>query len=362
MPALSKSRFMAGIQCIKRLWLTIHEPHAAELVPDEQQLWLFEHGHKVGEAARTALGPGPVIPASPTNKALQAARTQQAVATGEPRIFEAAFQHDDVFVAVDALDFVNHGWTVVEVKSSTKLKPEHVVDVAIQVHVLRGCGLEVGMAEVMHLNPDHRHPDTNPLFRRVPVRDEVAALLPMVPEQLNEMQKALKGPEPRVSTGAQCTRPYNCPFLRRCNSPVPRNHVSELYAIRRNRVDKLIEQGFDNIAQLPATTKLSKVQQRQRRAVIENKTVVEPGLGRVLDALEGPLGFLDFETVGVPLPIWEGTRPWEQVPVQFAAWVEREDGAVVTHHPFLASGRDPQTGPAPTFLSDLTRMGGMSPV
>jgi hypothetical protein len=49
---LSKSRYMAGLQCSKRLWWTIHEPNAQELIPDSVQQGLFDRGHKVGELAR----------------------------------------------------------------------------------------------------------------------------------------------------------------------------------------------------------------------------------------------------------------------------------------------------------------------
>jgi hypothetical protein len=47
---LSKSKFIAGWQCLKRLYLEVHQP---ELVgePDEQTMAVFEQGHEVGRWA-----------------------------------------------------------------------------------------------------------------------------------------------------------------------------------------------------------------------------------------------------------------------------------------------------------------------
>lgn len=51
-------------------------------------------------------------------------------------IFEASFIADQVFVAVDALERLGSGFKIVEVKSTTSQKEEHIPDAAIQTHVL----------------------------------------------------------------------------------------------------------------------------------------------------------------------------------------------------------------------------------
>jgi hypothetical protein len=57
-----------------------------------------------------------------------------------------------------------------------------------------------------------------------------------------------------------------------------------------------------------------------------------------------PLAFLDFETVGLAIPVWNGCHPYDAVPVQFSCDVV-EAGGRVTHHAWLAEGpEDP--GPA----------------
>ena len=64
-----------------------------------------------------------------------------------------------------------------------------------------------------------------------------------------------------------------------------------------------------------------------------------------------PLAFLDFETVGLPIPIWNGCHPWDQVPVQFSCQVE-DAGGRVTHHEWLAEGPG---DPRPALAQRLIR-------
>ncbi|NJD68754.1 MAG: hypothetical protein C3F12_14090 [Candidatus Methylomirabilota bacterium] len=52
---LSKSRIMAGLQCHKRLWWTVHEPAAPELQPDEIVKAAMDRGARVTEIARTVV-------------------------------------------------------------------------------------------------------------------------------------------------------------------------------------------------------------------------------------------------------------------------------------------------------------------
>ena len=49
---LSKSKYVAGLQCHRRLWLEFHEPDAPELEPTAAVQAIFDQGHLVGELAR----------------------------------------------------------------------------------------------------------------------------------------------------------------------------------------------------------------------------------------------------------------------------------------------------------------------
>lgn len=337
-PWLSKSKYLAGVQCSKLLWWTVHEPDSPELVGDDGLQAIFARGHRVGELARGHV-PGGVLIDVP-HRALDArvAATAKALAEGARAVYEASFFEDGIFVAVDILERRRGGFVLVEVKATLDVKDEHLPDVAVQLHVLRRAGIPVRRAEVMHLNRECHHPDLSNLFLRENVTARVRGHLRAVPKQAETMLSALGGSLPEVATGPHCHAPYECPFIERCWPTLPEHHVSTLYRIRANRVEKLVTDGIETLHELPKKFALSGPARRQVRSVKTGKLVVERGLRRALKALKLPIAFLDFETVNPAIPAWPGCRPYEQVPVQFSCHVLSDHGMV--HHAWIADGPD----------------------
>ncbi|HEX5530828.1 MAG TPA: DUF2779 domain-containing protein [Methylomirabilota bacterium] len=335
---LSKSRILAGLQCAKQLWWRVHEPGAPELVADPMREAAFARGRRVGEVARKHVSGGVLIdlPHDAYEARLEATRT--ALAAGAPVIYEASFRADSVYVAIDILERGADGrFCATEVKSTTSVKEAHLADVAIQAHVARRAGLPVRRMEIMHLNRACTYPDLGNLFVRADVTAEGEARLLTLPGEVGGLLAMLAGPCPEVATGPHCTRPRECPFLERCWPPRPEHHVSTLYRQQASALAALYEQGYHTIFDLPEDTALTATADRQRRAVQAGRMIVEPGLGRALRACASPVAFLDFETAGLPIPVWNGCHPWDALPVQWSC--HREDGAGgLAHHAWLADG------------------------
>jgi hypothetical protein len=253
-------------------------------------------------------------------------------------IYEASFRASGVFVAVDILKREDRGYRLIEVKSSTSVKEHHIADVAVQAHVLRQNGLEVSGIEVMHLNRACTYPDLSNLFLRTDVTEAARAVEQNVPKWIAEQLAMLQGSLPDVRIGPQCKAPYECPFIARCRSTLPHHHVSTLYRWTL----ELDEQGLQTIHDLPEDTPLGPIQDRQRRAVQEGRMIVEPTLRKALELFISPLAFLDFETVSLAVPVWQGCHPYDQVPVQFSCHVRDVDDGIM-HHEWLANGpQDPR--------------------
>jgi len=339
---LSKSRYLSGLQCHKQLWWRVHEPEAPELSPTPGQQNLFAQGREVGERARGHVPGGELIDLPFYQYDNKVTATREALKRGRPAIYEAWFLAHDTYVGVDILERTSRGYTVIEVKASNSRKPEHLPDAAVQVHVLRGAGLQVERAEVMHLNPECRYPDLSNLFIREDVTALVEGALIGVPDELAAQQRMLEGPLPDVPIGEHCTRPYDCPFIERCWPKVPDHHVSKLYRIERKRALELEADGYATIYDLPSDLELSVIHARQVKAVQTGRMVVERTLPKALAQFASPLAFLDFETVSLAIPRWPGCRPWQQVPVQFSVHVE-ERGRGLVHHQWIAEGpEDPR--------------------
>ncbi len=340
---LSKSRFTAGLQCHRQLWWRVHEPGAPELTPDPLQQAVFDQGTRVGEFARGYLPGGTLIDRPYTDVEGKLADTRAALASDTPAIYEASFRADGIFVAVDILVRDGAGWRIVEVKSSTSVKDEHLPDVAVQVHVLRRSGLTVTGADVMVLNRDCTHPDLSDLFQRTDVGARVEPLLADVPRLAGAQIAMLAGPLPEVPVGPHCRAPYACPFLARCWPETPAHHVSTLFRVRNGGAE-LLARGWDTLHDLPDDLRLNPQADRQRRAVRAGRLLVEGDLAGALARFAGPLAFLDFETVNPAIPLWPGCHPYDQVPAQFSCHRETPAGGL-EHAAWLPEGPgDPRPG------------------
>jgi hypothetical protein len=333
---LSKSRFVTGWQCHRLLWWKVHEPNAVELQPSKVLEDLFNQGRQVGEVARTKYPGGVLIDLPHTQYRQRVAATRQAIADGAPAIFEASFEHDGTFVAIDVLEKVAGGYKIVEVKSSTSLKKEHIPDVAIQACVAAANGLEIKATAVMHLNKECHHPDLSNLLATADVAAEVARIAGNVMDEVERQKKMLQGPIPERTIGPHCRDPHDCPFMARCWPSDPW-HISQLYNVGGKKVEGYLHRGIKTFNDLPANEKLQFTQRRQIKAVRENRLIVESTLARELEPFTGRLGFLDFETIQRAIPVWPGMKPWEQTPAQFSYHERLPDGSY-KHEAFLAEG------------------------
>jgi hypothetical protein len=212
-PLLSKSRFLAGLQCPLRLWYQCYEPRlAGEISPAKQAL--LETGHRVGRLA-TRLYPGGILIEEDYRHHDQAVHTTAALMQ-DPEVqalYEAAFLFDGVRVRVDILGRdATDGWNMIEVKSSTSVKKIHCSDVALQYYVLDGCGVAPNTTGILHLNNqyvyDGHELNLDSLFtfsdlteNAVGLQTEVAALL----NDFNTMLAAEQAPD--IKPSRHCLRP-----------------------------------------------------------------------------------------------------------------------------------------------------------
>ena len=352
---LSKSRYLAGLQCHRQLWWRVHDAHAPELRAGPGLQAIFDTGHRVGERARQEFPDATLIDLDHRNPGAAVEATRRAIAEGAPVILEASFIEDHIFVAVDVLSKEADGWVVTEVKGTAGVKAQHIPDAAVQAHVVERAGLPVARIELMHLNREHRHPDQGSLFRRADISEQVAALRGGIDLQATAQLQMLESGVPEVEAGARCTSPYPCPFLARCNDPLPEHSIEDLHRIGQKKLGELRDDGIDTVDQIPSDYPLTDIQRRHREAILQNEMVVVPGLQAALAACRYPIAMLDFETIGLTLPVWDGCSPFDKVPVQFSVHTIDEDGEV-SHQAYLADGEgDPRASVAEALVPALDR-------
>ena len=341
-PQLSKTRFMAGLKCLKRLYLECYDRDLADPAGETQQA-IFDTGTGVGELARERFPSGQLVEEKYFEHSQAVRTTETALADASvPAIFEGGFAFEKIRIRVDILKRnEDESFDLIEVKSTTSAKSEHIPDVGVQLHVLEGLGIPVRQAHLMHINNAYVYRggayDLEELFSLQDVTEEARKFASDVaPEELVQMWEALdEETVPAVETGSHCTKPYRCPFYGHCHQQVTEHPVSDLPRASRKFLEELKESGIEDIREIPADhVGLNAIQQRVRDCVVADSTFVSPELPSKLREINFPVSFLDFETFNPALPVYVGTRPYQPVPFQWSLHIKYRSGHM-THEEFL---------------------------
>jgi len=333
---------MAGLQCSRRLWLTVHEP------PDwtkAESGSVKEIGTKIGEKAHLLFPGGILIEELPWQHAEAVARTNAFMSDKSvTAIFEAAFEHGGLRIRVDVLERLPRGrWGLREVKSSSSVKQHYLDDIAVQVRVLQEIGIKLGSVELIHIDNEYvrgkRGVSWQKLFKRVEIKAETANILCSVPDRICELMTCLrKRKEPRIEPSSHCWSPNPCEFYDRCVADKPEDWVAYMPRIKETHLTSLRDSGIESIAAIPEDFPLSHQQRIIRDVLATGRTFVSPDLGRLLETFSPPAFYLDFETVGPALPLYAGTRPFQPIPFQWS--LHRLDAkGNLSHQEFLADGK-----------------------
>jgi len=352
---ISKSKFMAGVQCLKRLYFEVHEPGLAARSGGANQA-IIEQGQGVGLLARQ-LFPGGVEASGSGGLEAAIRSTRELVANSEvPAIFEGAFEHRGVIVKADILQRrkQNH-WRLVEVKSTADLKDQHLEDVAIQSYVLSGSGLKLASVWLAHINREYvltgTEVDPHQFFLLRNLTTRAKNLQPELVIRLRSQFRILALPAPPgVPTGPHCINPVVCEFFFHCNQTLSQDHIGYLPRLNAKTMEQLEEMGVESIHEIPADFELSEFQRRVCTAMQTGQPWFSTELKAEFESLKYPLHFMDFETVNPAIPRFTGMHPYDHIPFQWSVHVQQEPGAAPKHFEFLAMDNG---DPRPAFISSL---------
>ncbi len=341
---ISKSRFVSGIQCEKKLFFDIYRKDLKPIIT-EQQAALFASGHQIGAFAQTVFPGG--IDASPKNYydfSKSILDTKTMIDSGTETIYEAAFSIDGVLAALDILHHTKGERWAIEVKSSTEVKDYHITDASLQYWVMNKSGFKPDKFYLMHINNTYvKQGDIIPaeLFTLADITDLVVSNQDWVTENLDQLKTILEAQvEPVTDIGTHCSNPFSCDYTHHCWKHIPDDSVFTLYS-SRGKSWKLYEQGVLKLVDIPETIKLSHRQQLQVNGLRNGDSYVDQSkITEFISDWVYPLYFFDFETIFPSIPVLDGTRPFQQVPFQYSLHIIYEPGGEPEHMEFLAQPID----------------------
>lgn len=321
---------MAGLNCPRYLWVSVHDPARLPPISAETQA-AFDNGNLIGNLAKKLYSNGIEIDRDNASTV-----TKQMLLKNVP-LFEASFSFASCYCKVDILVPSKDGFDIIEVKGSTSVKEEHLLDVAFQKHVLLNCGLKINNCYLMHINNSYirsREIDVSSLFTIEDISLQVDSLIVDVPSNVTRLLEVLSLPEPNSVLGIDCVDPYSCTVC--CPTSC---EIFDLYRLG-TKVWPLYNTGCRLFSEIPADFKLSEKQQLQVSICTAGKIHIDTlNLNRWLSSLSYPLYYLDFETVNPAVPLWDGCKPYQQIPFQYSLHVVSSDGTI-KHFEYLGSGID----------------------
>lgn len=356
---LSKSKYCKGVQCPKMLWMQMNHPELFdESVMDKKTL---ENGELVGDVARGLFGEYTVVEFGDYPDMLST--TLELVENGTENIAEASFAYEGLFCRVDILrNLGENKFELYEVKSSTHIKDIYYHDVAFQYYVLTKLGYEVTKACLVHVNNKyvrHGELDIQKLFTINDITDDARSRYSEVEGNLKYFADFLDAvDEPELPLGEYCSSPYDCGFFKYCSKDLPTPNVFDVSGMQKKKKIQLYNEGcvsFEDLLQNNTVSEKYKLQMRYEVSdlppLINKESLVE-----FMKQLYYPIYFLDFESFQPAIPLYENSRPYEQIAFQYSLhYIEQEDGQL-HHKEFLAEpGDDPRRKLAEQLCIDISK-------
>ncbi len=328
---------MAGLQCRKRLWFEVNQPLTAPLVATVPMLL-----GRAFDVAVQKLAPGVVISReagmpsaiAETKRVWPSFMADGRAGGGSSVLYQAAFRAGDLAVITDILRRDGAGCGLVEVKASTSVKPEHVVDAAFQAAVLRAAKIPVESVSVGNVDNTFvltRVGEYAGLLKEEDITAAVEARLPEVVEQAAEYLGVMAEHEvPEIDMGPQCFAPYECPFVARCSREAGEGPEYPVDILPRGGkvAAALRAAGYEDLRQVPVSLLDNAVHRKVHAVTVSGVAYLDAVAASSLAALGWPKAYLDFETMGFAVPEVVGTRAYQQWPFQFSLHIEESDGSV----------------------------------
>ena len=329
---ISKSRYVQSYNCSKKLWLHFNKKNmAAEMSLSEKQN--IEEGNEIGRLARKhPMFKGGIL-VDHKNKNIAAEKTKKAI-KNENILFEATFFSENKVAQIDILIRNKRGnFDIIEVKSSSSVKKEHLIDVAFQKKVLREQGLKVDSVYIMHVNSKYVYNtslDLDKFFTIENVNDKINKYYYEINRKINKhINKLNKKTEPNKTVGSFCKSPHKCPFYKYCHKHLTEDSVLNLSRISKDKKKEFRDLKIKNIEDIPENYSLTDKQLVQRKVAKEKINHIENILIKeFIDEIQYPIYHLDFEATNSSIPYLEGTRPNQFIVYQVSIHKEFKDGTI----------------------------------
>jgi len=357
---LSKSDYMLYLK--HPAWLWIKKNHR-ELIPpiDENLQARFDQGHEFEKYVEPLFDPLVCLGFDDFSGYQSLPNeTLKAWEHGAVNVAQGRYVYGQATCIVDLLcRQENASYKLIEIKSSTSQKPEHIFDLAFQKVVLDGAGFHVDKCELAIVNKDYvRNGDIEPeeLVSFIDVTDKVLSKVENTTIRISKALATISNPQmpdPKPEDAKLGSYSDWMKIREQIDPPIEEESIHNLPYMSADKASKLIKDGVSQISDILDYSVLGKSTQKYLRARdIGSCDVDRARLKEFLSQIQYPLHFFDYETSQNLVPVWDGTKPYQQVTFQYSLHIQYEPGGKLDHFEYLH--RD-ISNPIPPLLESLAQ-------
>jgi hypothetical protein len=348
-------------------WLWIKK-HAKTLLPaiDPSTQAIFDAGHEFEQYAEALFSGGVTLGFNDYDEYLSLPeRTTQALEEGMHTIFQGRFEHEQLTFICDVIKVVEGKEVdLIEIKSSTSAKPEHIVDLAFQMVVLEKCGYTVRSISVIHVNNQYvRNGAIDPelITAKTDVTEEVKAQKEITLIKIGEALQTVSLTECPDISPLYADQKFFGEWLeiyKHIKSPKT-GSIYDLCQMDAQTLKNLQVNNITLLEDIPSDFVLKPKQRLQVEALRQgHPTINIEKIRNFLNSLTFPLYFYDYETLSSLVPYFDGLKPYQQLPFQYSVHIIDSPDSELRHEEYLhKDGSNPAQSLTKSLFSHISENG-----
>ena len=342
---LTRQEYCLGVRCPGLLWTLKNSPQS--LSPYSERNIINIHNEEAVKRYTDQLSGITFIGERDVDSAAEI--TRNAIDSGILDISGATFISGALSCRCDLIKRRSDGtYALYLIRAAAHLHQSLCHDASYQVFVLATQGIRVSRVFFVKINTCYveGESDEKELFILENISSRVASLVSGVPGRAKGMLAAAAKKEmPSQPVHNGCFNPSDCENKSRCFACLPEDNVFtvsgvshdikfKLYRRKKYSLEDMIREG----GLAPNQKKLLEMYVNASPPIVDREN-----LKKFLSGLWYPLCFLDFETMQLPFPPFEGIRPFEPCAFQFSLHIRKTPDGPLEHVSCIAEpGQDPR--------------------
>jgi len=338
---ITKTDFIAFLDAPRHLWAIKHNKLSEQEI-DVFIQHLFDQGYEVEEYAE---------------KYIQEVLIPSYGVTQNEVLIQPTFTHESFQAITDVLikNPETNKWDIIEIKSTNNVKKQHKYDATFQYLVFKE-NYDIGTVNILHLNKEYvREGDLNlsKFFKLSDITDKVQTLSEEVYALRAEALATASLDSPNSID--KCIKPKECPCIQICHPDLPEYSIYDInrFSLSVAKVRDLIEKGIESVYDVQEDFPLSQMQRFQVIVAQNGDIVIDTKqIKKDLETVTYPLYFIDYESYNPAIPMYNGYKPFDQMPFQWSLHIQKEKDSKLEHFEFIETE---QIDPIPNFLTQLQK-------